>query len=60
VVSPDLMVKLLHKFESLFAEPTGLPPPRSRCHRIGLLPDTAPVAVHPYRYAHAQKNKLEW
>jgi hypothetical protein len=54
------MVELLHKFESLFAKPMGLPPPRSRCHRIGLLPDTAPVAVHPYRYAHAQKNELEW
>jgi hypothetical protein len=58
-VTPDLMVELLHEFTSLFVEPTGLPPQRSRCHRIRLFPDTKPVAVRLYWYAHAQKTKLE-
>jgi hypothetical protein len=58
-VSPDLMAELLHEFEPLFAEPTGLPPQRSRCHRIRPFLDTAPVPVRPYRYAHAQKTELE-
>jgi hypothetical protein len=53
------MAELLHEFEPLFAEPTGLPPPHSQCHHIQLLPNTMPVAVCPYRYAHAHKTKLE-
>lgn len=58
-VTPNLMAKLLHEFAPLFAEPTGLPPQRSRCHRIRLLPDTEAVAMHLYQYAHAQKTELE-
>jgi hypothetical protein len=37
----------------------SLLPPRSWCHRIQLLPGTAPVVVRPYRYVHAQKTELE-
>jgi hypothetical protein len=55
----DVMGDLLLRFSSLFAEPTGMPPARPRNHHIRLLPETLPVAVRPYRYAHAQKAKLE-
>lgn len=47
---PPLLDKLLESFEDVFAEPTGLPPPRSYDHWIHLLPNTAPVAVRAYRY----------
>jgi hypothetical protein len=55
----DLMDALLDEFAGLFVEPQGLPPHRHLCHRICLKPGTTVVAVHPYRYAHAQKDKLE-
>lgn len=54
-----LLGLLLEEFDDLFAEPTGLPPPRSRDHHIHLLPGTAPVAVRPYRYPQLQKDELE-
>jgi hypothetical protein len=50
---------LLHSFEDVFSEPSGLPPPRACDHRIHLKPNTEPVAVHPYRYPQLQKNELE-
>jgi hypothetical protein len=56
---PNLMDELLQVFQHLFAEPQGLPLPRQRVHRIRLLPDTEPVALMPYRYAHDQKAELE-
>nr|XP_051190735.1 uncharacterized protein LOC127304062 [Lolium perenne] len=43
----------------LFDEPQGLPPSRPCDHRIHLLPNTAPVAVRPYRYPQLQKDELE-
>jgi hypothetical protein len=55
----DLLQELLLHFDVLFAEPTGLPPPRDSCHHIHLLPGTPPVAVRPYCYAHMQKHELE-
>jgi hypothetical protein len=58
-MSVDLMEELLIEFSPLFQEPAGLPPPWSRCHYIQLLPRTAPVAVRPYHYVHAQKIELE-
>lgn len=53
------MDELLLTFATLFAIPTGLPLARHRCHRIVLKPSTDPMAVRPYRYAHAQKEELE-
>lgn len=47
---PALLERLLQEFEGVFAPPTGLPPARECDHRIHLLPNTAPVAVQPYRY----------
>jgi len=55
----NLLDALLEEFESLFAEPQGLPPKRHLCHRIRLKPGTGAVAVRPYRYAHIQKDELE-
>jgi hypothetical protein len=56
---PELLDTLLGSFDDVFAEPTGLPPVRPCDHRIHLLPDTAPVAVRPYRYPQLQKDELE-
>jgi hypothetical protein len=46
--SDNLLQLLLSEFVDVFAEPTGLPPPRPFDHRIHLLPSTPPVAVRPY------------
>jgi hypothetical protein len=53
------MADLLLHFDSLFAELVGLPPQRTQSHQIWLLPGTTPIALRPYRYAHAQKAELE-
>jgi hypothetical protein len=54
-----LLADLLQQHSDIFDEPQGLPPARPCDHRIHLLPDTAPVAVHPYRYPQLQKDELE-
>jgi hypothetical protein len=51
--------QLLDSFEDVFQEPNSLPPSRACDHKIHLKPNTEPVAVHPYRYPHVQKNELE-
>jgi hypothetical protein len=56
---PNLMDELRQAFQALFAEPQGLPPPRSRTHPIRLLPDTETVVVRPYCYAYGRKAELE-
>jgi hypothetical protein len=55
----SLLDDLLATFDDVFAEPTGLPPPRARDHAIVLKPDAAPVVVRPYRYPAAHKDELE-
>ncbi|KAJ4778469.1 polyprotein [Rhynchospora pubera] len=57
--SDDLLHSLLLAFEDLFLEPQGLPPTRTFDHKIPLLPNSAPVAVRPYRYPHVQKDEIE-
>jgi hypothetical protein len=54
-----LLANLLQQHSNIFDEPQGLPPARPCDHRIHLPPDTAPVAVRPYRYPQLQKDKLE-
>jgi hypothetical protein len=54
-----LLDALLHSFGAVFTEPCGLPPPRSRDHRIILKPGALPVAVRPYRYPAAHKDELK-
>jgi len=53
------MEVLLSDFADIFSEPRGLPPQRRHDHRIHLLPDTVPVAVHPYWYPQLLKDELE-
>jgi hypothetical protein len=55
----DLLDALLEEFVGLFVEPQGLPPRRHFSHRIGLKLGVGDVAVHPYHYAHTQKDELE-
>ena len=57
--SASLLDELLATFSDIFAEPTGLPPPRARDHSIVLQPGAPPVAVRPYRYPAAHKDELE-
>jgi hypothetical protein len=54
-----LLDALLHSLSNVFTEPRGLPPKRSRDHRIILKPGALPVAVRPYRYPAAHKDELE-
>jgi hypothetical protein len=58
-VTGDLLEELLAHFVGVFTEPTRLPPQWEHNHRTHLLPGSTPVAVHPYRYTHAQKAELE-
>jgi hypothetical protein len=58
-MSADLMDELLIVFAPLFQEPAGLPPPQSWCHRIQLLPGTAPITMQLYHYTQAKKIELE-
>ena len=44
--------QLLTSYADVFAEPTGLPPPRSRDHRVSLVQGSGPVCVRPYRHPH--------
>ena len=55
----DLLERPLQEFSNLFAEPTGLPPQRHLDHRIHLAPDTAPIAVRPYRYPQLLKDEMK-
>jgi hypothetical protein len=59
VASEPHLEALLEAFSAVFAEPTGLPPPRAHDHRITLKPGGQPVAVRPYRYPAAHKDELE-
>lgn len=50
---------LIDTYCDLFSTPAALPPLRTIDHHITLFPDTSPVNVRPYRYAHSQKAELE-
>jgi hypothetical protein len=54
-----LLEELLHSFEGVFAEPTGLPSQRARDHAIVLKLGSTPVAVRTYRYPAAHRDELE-
>jgi transposase InsO family protein len=57
--SYDLFPALLEEFTPVFAEPSGMPPPRHRDHCINLLPGSTPMAMRPYHYPAAHKDELE-
>jgi hypothetical protein len=50
---------LLVEFADVFAEPTGLRPPRPFDHCIHLLPSTPLVAIRPYGYPQPLKDEIE-
>lgn len=56
---PPALQALLFRFAALFQQPQSLPPARSTDHHIQLLPQAPLVNVHPYRYPHFQKHKIE-
>ena len=58
-IGADLLTAILEEFAPVFAEPSGMPPARTRDHCINLLPGSAPVAVRPYHYPSAHKDELE-
>ncbi|KAH9670785.1 hypothetical protein KPL70_017109 [Citrus sinensis] len=53
------MQDLLKEYNTLFQEPTKLPPRRDIDHNITLKEGTEPVNVRPYRYAYFQKAEIE-
>jgi hypothetical protein len=55
----NLLNLLLAEYRDIFSKPEGLPPARRFDHRIHLLPETAPVAVRPYRYLQLLKDEIE-
>jgi len=57
-IEPELAI-LLHTYQKVFQNPSGLPPPRSHDHQIPLQEGTTPVKVKPYRYPHSQKEQIE-
>ena len=54
-----VVLKLVKKFKEVFAEPHGLPPPRSHDHKIELREGSKPTYVRPYRYPYYQKVEIE-
>jgi hypothetical protein len=54
-----LLVLLDSRSTHNFIDTKTAAPPCKRTHHIQLLPGTTPVVVHPYHYAHAQKDELE-
>lgn len=53
------MQDLLKEYNTLFQEPTKLPPRREIDHNITLKEGTEPVNVRPYCYAYFQKAEIE-
>ncbi|XP_044477547.1 uncharacterized protein LOC123204809 [Mangifera indica] len=51
--------ELLEEFKSLFFEPHGLPPRRSKDHAIRLVSGAQPPNVRSYRYPYYQKDEIE-
>jgi len=57
-VEPALKT-ILNEFKIMFAEPNGLPPPRSHDHQIQLHEAAKPTCVKPYRYTYYKKEEIE-
>jgi hypothetical protein len=55
----DELTNLLHQFQDIFQEPTGLPPSRDCDHHIPLKEGAKPPNLRPYKMSHSQKNSVE-
>jgi len=56
---PIEIESLLQQFQSITAEPTGLPPARDCDHAIPLVEGAQPPNLRPYRVPHMQKDAME-
>lgn len=56
---PSDIHNLIQEFANIFDKPTSLPPLRSHCHSIPLVPGATPFRLRPYRYNPAQKDEIE-
>ncbi|KAE8696106.1 hypothetical protein F3Y22_tig00110676pilonHSYRG00061 [Hibiscus syriacus] len=56
---PATLQPLLDKYQSVFDEPTGLPPIRNHDHTITLKLESAPINLRPYRFPHNQNEEVE-
>lgn len=56
---PPEVQELIHEYQEVFAEPTGLPPKRQCDHRIPLVEGAQPVNLRPYRYNPELKNEIK-
>ena len=56
---PAVIQSVLSEFESVFVEPSGLPPPRACDHHIPLIHGARPIQIRPYRYALVLKDEIE-
>ncbi|KAJ0082796.1 hypothetical protein Patl1_12023 [Pistacia atlantica] len=54
-----VLEQVIKGFKDVFAEPHGLPPPRSHDHKIKLLEGAKPTCVRPYRYPYYQTAEIE-
>ena len=59
MVSEPAIQTILQKFNTVFNEPKGLPPPRSHDHQIQLQAGAKPTNARPYRYPYYQKEEIE-
>ena len=51
--------ELLHSYQDIFKEPTGLPPLRAHDHAIPLKEGSQPINLRPYRHTGLQKDIVE-
>lgn len=58
-IVPKELSDLLEQYSRVFKMPLGLPPERSKQHRIVLKEGTNPISVRPYRYPHIHKDEIE-
>jgi hypothetical protein len=56
---PEEVQSILQKFQTVFAEPVGLPPRRLCDHSIPLVPGAQPVNKRAYRYTPQLKDEIE-
>lgn len=50
---------LLQRHQDVFSKPKGLPPIRSRDHKIPLKEESQPINLRPYRVPYIQKVEIE-
>ncbi|XP_027083531.2 uncharacterized protein [Coffea arabica] len=56
---PTGVKQMLNQYQDIFAEPQGLPPPRSHDHGIPLKEGARPFQIRPYRCPYVQKSEIE-